>query len=77
MSIYLDEPNGLTICKCDGCGETQSSTPANGVVSPGWMTGHLWLDIELSRQKQFPICFCPTCSETRREADSFLISPAV
>ena len=53
-----DEDTELT---CDTCAVVMTTGKPNGVVPDGWMTGHLWLDISLSEQRQFPLCFCPEC----------------
>lgn len=47
---------------CDICGYSTETARPDGVVPAGWMTGHLWLDISLSEQRQTPLCFCPTCA---------------
>lgn len=61
MTIHLDTTNNQTLCRCDMCGLVHATDQANGVVPADWMTGHLWLDVSLSEQKQFPITFCPDC----------------
>jgi hypothetical protein len=53
--------DGQTHVSCDVCKATISTDRADGVVPSEWMTGHLWLDISLSMQKQTPLCFCPVC----------------
>ena len=61
MTIHIDEPNFKTVVLCDVCGATAETTRPDGVVPPDWATGHLWLDISLTEQRQTPICFCPEC----------------
>lgn len=61
MTIMLDNENGLTILSCDGCGMVKTKSPADGVVPDDWISGQIWIDLDLSRQRQVPICFCKEC----------------
>lgn len=72
--IYLDKDSDQTICVCDRCGETQATPKANGVVLEGWLTGHLWIDLSLSEQRQTPICFCTDCRDVMIQAETIQIS---
>ncbi|SEI10211.1 hypothetical protein [Paracoccus alkenifer] len=74
--IYLDNESHQTICACDRCGVTEATDRADGVAVAGWMTGHLWLDVSLSEQRQSPLCFCPDCSARMRSATTIQISAA-
>lgn len=77
MTIHIDEEANQTLCRCDHCGATESTNRGNGVAVAGWMTGHLWLDISLSEQKQIPICFCPACSEAMKIPGSLYTIDAI
>jgi len=66
--IYIDKTK--TILVCDRCGEQEKTDQPNGVVPKEWMTGHLWMDISLSTQKQIPLCFCSTCTLQIKERNS-------
>lgn len=50
-----------TLVTCDICASSVTTSKPNGVVPDDWMTGHLWIDISLSEQRQIPLCFCPDC----------------
>jgi len=59
--ISLDKPNNMTVAVCDVCQIYVNTGRADGVIPEDWMTGHLWLDVSLTEQKQMAICFCPSC----------------
>lgn len=75
MTIHLDPENDQTLCKCDVCGLVEATGKANGVVPAGWGTGHLWLDVSLSEQRQTPLCFCAGCMPAVVGAASISIAP--
>lgn len=60
MGIELLEHS--TMVTCDTCGAVIETARADGVVPSDWTTGHLWVDISLTEQRQVPLCFCPTCA---------------
>lgn len=74
--IYLDQTSDQTICLCDRCGVTEATTRADGVVVDGWMTGHFFLDISLSEQRQKPLCFCPDCTPVMLDVVTIQVSAA-
>lgn len=74
--IYLDIPNAQTLCLCDRCGVVADTMKADGVVPPDWLTGHFFLDISLSEQRQKPLCFCPECAPAILGAETIQISAA-
>lgn len=52
---------GLIEANCDNC---QAGAPVNqmtGALPNTWLTGQLWVDVSLSQQRQFPLCWCPDC----------------
>lgn len=57
----IEIKDGVTEITCNTCAVVITTDKPNGVVPNDWMTGHLWLDISLSEQKQVPLCFCPEC----------------
>ena len=59
MGITLEE-NGTRV-SCDICRFEEVTSFPNGVVPATWATGQLWIDISLSEQRQYPLCFCPEC----------------
>lgn len=78
MAIYIDKENNQTICICDICGAASSTESPNGVVTEGWGTGQLWIDISLTEEKQVPLTFCPTCTEPVKQSTNYsLVIPSV
>lgn len=77
MTIHLDPENDQTLCKCDVCGLVDVTANANGVVPAGWGTGHLWLDVSLSEQRQTPLCFCASCWPGVMGAESIALVPVM
>lgn len=69
--IYLDSGHNRTISICEICGLEDSIAGASGSTPPEWGSGQLWLDISLSDQKSFPICFCPACKIDAFTATAF------
>lgn len=59
MSITIEEQG--TKFSCDICKFEETTSIPNGVVPSTWATGQLWIDISLSEQRQYPLCFCSTC----------------
>lgn len=59
--ITTDRENNVTLVRCENCGSEVVTDKADGVIPSEWMTGQLWLDVSMGEQKQWPICFCPTC----------------
>lgn len=59
MPIAIEEET--TRVTCDVCGFEEVTNKPNGVVPSNWGTGQIWLDVSLSEQKQYPICFCEVC----------------
>lgn len=74
MPIILDTQNDRTIIRCESCDLSAATEKANGIVPSDWMTGHLWLDMSLSEQRQTPLCFCPDCAASIRGSASVSIT---
>nr|WP_319250511.1 hypothetical protein [uncultured Celeribacter sp.] len=72
--IYRNEKLGNTAFTCDMCGVISTEDGLSGVIPSGWMSGHLWLDVSLSEQRQIPLCFCPNCMGAMSEAATVQIS---
>lgn len=53
--------DGQIVANCDNCQAEASVNQMTGALPTTWLSGQLWIDVSLSQQRQFPLCWCPDC----------------